>query len=259
MTSSPAKRDRGRLLTDQGRRKIYEAIYKRFPDGHTIQAIANLADPAVCPQLRQALSVDTVSKILNQRGGADLVKIKSLFVALGLELDESDHMSARADQGLNNLGLGDNHREPIASSPESPPITPPFNPANPKSPEFQKGLWIPNLRCRQIWGRDDFSEKLLSRLHDSQESILSLCGSAGYGKTEVACKVARAAIEQGLFADVLWVKARDTEFVDGSISQPEREAAVSWQQVSQELAHQLQGCSTERLHQFMKAEKRLLF
>lgn len=254
MTSSPAKRDRGRLLTEKGLGKIWDAIRNQFPDGHTIQAIANLADPAICPQLRHSLSVDTVSKILNQRGGADLDKIKSLFVVLGLDLEESDHISAKAHR-LNDLGLN-NHLLDQLDQPLSSSLS---NPANPKLPEpCQKGVWIPNLRCRQIWGRDDFSKKLLNRLNDSQESILSLCGRAGYGKTEVACKVARAAIEQGLFTDVLWVKARDTEFLDGAISQPEREEAVSWQQVSQELAHQLHGCSTERLHQFMKEEKRLI-
>ena len=47
MTSAPGKRDRGRLLTDKGRRKVCEAIHRRFPDGHTIQAIANLADPTL--------------------------------------------------------------------------------------------------------------------------------------------------------------------------------------------------------------------
>lgn len=261
MTSSPAKRDRGRLLTDQGQKKIYEAIYKKFPDGYTIQEIANLTDPGVCPQLRKSLSVDTVSKILNQRGGADLAKIECLFVALSLDLEADDHISAKTKLRSKTIVLNPvvnkrDEKEPIKNFPEPPQ----FNPANPNLPEhYPRGLWIPNLRCRKIWGRDDFSEILLNRLNDSQESpILSLCGSAGYGKTEVACQVARAAIEQGLFTDVLWVKARDTEFIDGSISQPEREESVSWQQVSQELAHQLHGCSTERLHQFIKEEKRLI-
>jgi|GEM_PF-5802908 len=83
----------------------------------------------------------------------------------------------------------------------------------------KRGLWIPNSRSRKIWGRDSFSKKVLSRLTDPQErSIIAICGGAGYGKTEVAVKVARAAIAQQLFTDVLWVKARDTEFLDGSIS-----------------------------------------
>ncbi|MEG4403772.1 hypothetical protein [Microcoleus sp. MON2_D5] len=83
----------------------------------------------------------------------------------------------------------------------------------------QRGIWIPNLRCRKVWGRESFSEEVLHRLNDPQEApILSLCGSAGYGKTEVACKVAMAAVRNNLFADVLWIKARDTEFSDGKIS-----------------------------------------
>ncbi len=123
----------------------------------------------------------------------------------------------------------------------------------------QRGLWIPNLRCRKVWGRESFTEEVLHRLNDPQEApILSLCGSAGYGKTEVACKVARAAVCNNLFADVLWVKARDTEFLDGKISQSERDEALSWNQLLQEIAHQLDGCSVKRVHQRIKEEKRLI-
>lgn len=123
----------------------------------------------------------------------------------------------------------------------------------------QRGVWIPNLRCRKVWGRESFSEEVLHRLNDPQEvPILSLCGSAGYGKTEVACKVARAAVRNNLFADVLWVKARDTEFSDGKISQSEREEALSWNQLLQEIAHQLDGCSVKRVHQRIKEYKRLI-
>ncbi|MEG4571756.1 NB-ARC domain-containing protein [Microcoleus sp. N3A4] len=123
----------------------------------------------------------------------------------------------------------------------------------------QRGVWIPNLRCRKVWGRESFSEEVLHRLNDPQEApILSLCGSAGYGKTEVACKVAMAAVRNNLFADVLWVKARDTEFLDGKISQSERDEALSWNQLLQEIAHQLDGCSVKRVHQRIKEEKRLI-
>jgi len=123
----------------------------------------------------------------------------------------------------------------------------------------QRGIWIPNLRCRKVWGRESFSEEVLHRLNDPQEApILSLCGSAGYGKTEVACKVAMAAVRNNLFADVLWVKARDTEFLDGKISQSERDEALSWNQLLQEIAHQLDGCSVKRVHQRIKEEKRLI-
>ncbi|MEG4392171.1 NB-ARC domain-containing protein [Microcoleus sp. BROC3] len=123
----------------------------------------------------------------------------------------------------------------------------------------QRGIWIPNLRCRKVWGRESFSEDVLHRLNDPQEApILSLCGSAGYGKTEVACKVAMAAVRNNLFADVLWVKARDTEFSDGKISQSARDEALSWNQLLQEIAHQLDGCSVKRVHQRIKEEKRLI-
>ncbi len=125
--------------------------------------------------------------------------------------------------------------------------------------KYQRGMWIPNLRCRQVWGRDQFREEVLQRLSDRQEDlILSLCGSAGYGKTEVACLVAKAAVEKNLFADVLWVKARDTEFLDGLISSQGKDESLSCQQLLQEIAHQLDGCSVNQVHQRLKQEKRLI-
>ncbi len=125
--------------------------------------------------------------------------------------------------------------------------------------KYPRGVWIPNLRCLKVWGRDNFSEEVLHHLSDPLEaSILSLCGSAGYGKTEVARKVAMAALGKDLFADVLWVKARDTEFSDGQISRSERDEALSWNQLLQEIAYQLNGCSVKRVHQLIKQEKRLI-
>ncbi len=126
-------------------------------------------------------------------------------------------------------------------------------------PKYDRGMWIPNLRCRKVWGRDEFREAVLHRLQDPQEMpILSLCGSAGYGKTEVACLVAQAAIQQDLFTDVLWIKARDTEFLDGQISRPDKDESLSWHQLLQEIAHQLDGCSVSQIHQRLKKEKRLI-
>ena len=124
---------------------------------------------------------------------------------------------------------------------------------------YKRGMWIPNSRCRKIWGRDDFSKELLYCLNNLQEApILALCGSAGYGKTEVASQVARAALDNNLFADVLWIKARDTEFFDSSISQSQQDKSLSWSQFIHEIAHQLNGCSIERVRQQIKAEKRLI-
>ncbi len=124
---------------------------------------------------------------------------------------------------------------------------------------YQRGMWIPNLRCRQVLGRDQFREEILQRLSDRQEDlILSLCGSAGYGKTEVACLVAKAAVEKNLFTDVLWVKARDTEFLDGRISNQDKDESLSWLQLLQEIAHQLDGCSVNQVRQRLKQEKRLI-
>lgn len=94
MTQHKARRDRGRILTDKGWKKIYDAIKEKFPDGHTFQAISDLTDPAIHPDSVYSVSCDTVSNILNRRAGADKVRIESLFKAFGLKLDANDHTSS---------------------------------------------------------------------------------------------------------------------------------------------------------------------
>lgn len=121
-----------------------------------------------------------------------------------------------------------------------------------------RGVFIPNPRCRQVWGRDDLIEEVLHRLTDSQElPILSLSGSAGYGKTEAAGQIARKALNKNLFADVLWIKARSSELVDGYISQEKRYEALDWNKFLDEIAHQL-SCPVDRVHQHLREEKRLI-
>lgn len=114
-------------------------------------------------------------------------------------------------------------------------------------------------RCRRVWGRDRLIKQILDRLTDSQEApILSLTGGAGYGKTEVASQIAKIARNNNLFADVLWVKARDTDLVDGCITQSERNEVLNWNKFLHEIAHQLDKCPTERVRQRLKEEKRLI-
>jgi Tfp pilus assembly protein PilF len=95
MTQHKATRDRGRILTDKGWKKIWNAIKDKFPDGHTFQAISDLTDSTIYRESVYSVSVDTVSNILNRRAGADKVRIESIFTAFGLKLDANDHTSVK--------------------------------------------------------------------------------------------------------------------------------------------------------------------
>ncbi|ALB42414.1 hypothetical protein AA650_19855 [Anabaena sp. WA102] len=123
----------------------------------------------------------------------------------------------------------------------------------------QRGLYIPNTRCRRLWGRKDLVEKVLSRLSDPQEpSILALSGSAGYGKTEAATQIAKTALKNNTFADVLWVTARQTELVDGRISEENQYEVLNWNRFLHEIADQQLKCPVEGVHQRLKEEKLLV-
>lgn len=111
---------------------------------------------------------------------------------------------------------------------------------DPNLPRQQRGIYIPNTRCRQVWGRDTLIAQILDYLCDTQEaSILSLSGGAGYGKTELATQIAHQALNQNKFADVLWVTARQSEWIAGTITSQERQTALNWKQFLDEIARQL--------------------
>jgi hypothetical protein len=121
-----------------------------------------------------------------------------------------------------------------------------------------RGLYIPNSRCRKVWGRDPLIQEVLHRLCDPQElSILALSGGAGYGKTEAASQIAKAALHKNLFARVLWVTARHSEFVDGQISHPSQFDALNWTQFLNQIAHQL-ACPLDRVQQHLREQKHLV-
>jgi len=236
----PAKRKRGLILTDKGSTKIWSAINSTFPDGHTFAAISEYTEPGINPKSRGSVSPDSVSKILNREAKADKSTIKNLFSAFGLSLEKDDSAFP-----------------PETSESKQEAMLHPQRCANATHP--QAGIWIPKSRCRKVWGRETLAEEVLSRLNDPQElPILSLSGGAGYGKTEVAAEVAKAALDRHLFARVLWVKARETELAGDKITDSQRDEALNWNQFLDEIAHQLDGCPLERVRQRLKEEKRLI-
>ncbi len=94
MTLPKARRDRGRILTDKGWKKIWDAIYLKFDDRPGLQKISELTDPGLNRNSPSFVSTDTVSNILNRRAPADKAKIESLFAAFGLRLEADDRTSA---------------------------------------------------------------------------------------------------------------------------------------------------------------------
>ncbi|BAY14163.1 NB-ARC domain-containing protein [Calothrix sp. NIES-2098] len=107
-----------------------------------------------------------------------------------------------------------------------------------------RGLYIPNARCQTVWGRERLIERVLSQLTDSLElPILSLNGVAGYGKTEAASQIAKAALAKNVFTDVLWVQARESELVENRITNESE--TLDWDQFLYEISRQL-DCPPER-------------
>ena len=107
-----------------------------------------------------------------------------------------------------------------------------------------RGLYIPGDRCRKVWGRETLVEKVLGYLTDPQGApIFCLSGVAGYGKTEAATQVAKAALAKNLFADVLWVQARESELVESGVTSGSD--TLNWEQFLYQISYQL-DCPPEK-------------
>jgi transcriptional regulator with XRE-family HTH domain len=86
-----SKRDRGRILTTSGLKKLNEAI-QEWSDQHNIRGTLTEIEA------ESGVGSDTVSKIRQGREGADLSKIRQLFAAFDLTLADGDHRSAKLDE-----------------------------------------------------------------------------------------------------------------------------------------------------------------
>ena len=88
MASKPQRR-RKRVLTDQGLKKIQDAIWKELNKCPNEYNFTELSEFTGSTQFKQ-LDCETVAKILRRQGN-DINKIKCLFNAFGLALEESDY------------------------------------------------------------------------------------------------------------------------------------------------------------------------
>lgn len=95
-----SKRDRGRILTASGLKKLNEAL-QEWSDRYNIRGTLTEIE-AEC-----GVGIDTVSKIKQGREGADLSKIRQLFAAFELTLANGDHRSAKVDDA-EDVGESDN-------------------------------------------------------------------------------------------------------------------------------------------------------
>ena len=83
-----SKRDRGRIITASGLKKLNEAIEEWKQQYNLRGTLAEI-------EAESGVGSDTISKIRQGRIGADLSKIQQLFAAFGLTLDEADYRSGK--------------------------------------------------------------------------------------------------------------------------------------------------------------------
>ena len=89
-----SKRDRGRILTASGLKKLNEAL-QEWSDRHNIRGTLTEIEA------ESGVGADTVSKIKQGREGADLSKIRQLFAAFEMSLANGDHRSAKLEEAEN--------------------------------------------------------------------------------------------------------------------------------------------------------------
>jgi hypothetical protein len=78
---------------------------------------------------------------------------------------------------------------------------------------------LPSKSYEQLIGRDKWVDRILRLLRDpGKPPILSINGMGGVGKTALAYEVARRAIENGFFQDVLWESAKQYDLLGNVIA-----------------------------------------
>ena len=163
------------------------------------------------------------------RGISDLIDNKAKVDKTGYQEIAARHASAFAFELLAKL------------KPTAPQIAKVDQPINNKP-----GVWIPDSRCRKVFGREKMVEEVLNRLNNPEEaSILCLGGVAGYGKTEAATCVAQAAIAQSVVEDVLWVSVRETELSETFNTANNSNKLFQWEELLYALSIQL-DCTADR-------------
>lgn len=88
---SKAKRDRGRILSVSGLKKLNDAIELWKQHNNLRGTLAEL-------EAESGVGSDTISKIRQGRAGADVSKIQQLFATFNLKLEDSDYYSAKEEQ-----------------------------------------------------------------------------------------------------------------------------------------------------------------
>jgi transcriptional regulator with XRE-family HTH domain len=209
-----------------------------------------LADELKC-------SRQIVSKFLNGKA-VDKEYFQKICDALGLNWQEVVYQSSERDLDNQSILTKNTSQEPSNTLNYNKVVNLSSLEISHEGKNYLQGVWIPNSRCREVLGREDFIEKALDHLTNPQESyILSVSGGAGYGKTEAASEIAKEALRRHLFTDVLWVTARQTELVDGQISQQNHSDALNWNQFINQIAHQL-TCPIEHVQQRLREERFLV-
>ena len=164
------------------------------------------------------------------RGISDLIDGKAEADRAGNQTIAACHASAFAFEILAKLELIGVQDNPV-------PVT--------KS-SLPSGQFIPGSRCRKVFGREELTEKVLNHFQTLDATpILCLGGVAGYGKTEVATEVAKAAIAQSIFEDVAWVAIRESELSETFVTANRSSELVQWQDVIYDLSRQL-NCPADR-------------
>jgi hypothetical protein len=107
---------------------------------------------------------------------------------------------------------------------------------------------LPPKPYEQLIGRDDWVDRVLTTLHDSDAPpIIAITGIGGVGKTALAYEVARRVVEDSLFKDALWESAKQYELLGGTIvARPD--AAITKESLLNSIARQLGRFEMLQLH-----------
>jgi hypothetical protein len=168
MTRLKKTRDRGRILTDRGLKKIRDAINKKFT-----KLEKKPTPPAISEQTsfcNNCVSSDTVRNVLNQQP-TDKSSIETLFTAFGLTLDEDDYKSPISEPEC----LNSSPNIDLSEAPDVSMST--FYGHEEQLTTLEQ--WIVNERCRLVVlsgmpgiGKSSLARRLADKIKDKFEYVI---------------------------------------------------------------------------------------